>query len=150
MKKIMLVGKVGCGKTTLTQAINGVPRESRKTQAIEFHDSVVDTPGEYIEKRFFYNALLQHGAACDLIAFVQDCRDTISTFPPGFAVLLKKPVIGIITKIDVSPNHQGFVRESLESLGIKEIYEVSAKEGIGMEALMTFLKGKEDEMLEER
>lgn len=143
MKKIMLIGKIGCGKTTLTQAINGLPQEYRKTQAIEFHDSVVDTPGEYIEKRFYYNALIQHGAECDLVAFVQDSRDTISTFPPGFAALLGKPVIGIITKIDLVPNHREAVRKSLESLGIKAIYEVSAKDGTGMEALMTLLTGGE-------
>ena len=58
MKKILLIGKSGCGKTTLTQRINGMDLEYRKTQMITYSNDILDTPGEYLENRNLYNALI--------------------------------------------------------------------------------------------
>ena len=43
MKKIMFVGPVGVGKTTLTQRLKGLELSYFKTQAIEFYDAIIDT-----------------------------------------------------------------------------------------------------------
>ena len=51
MKRILLVGTIGCGKTTLCQALNGMALEYKKTQAIEVVNTTIDTPGEYLEKK---------------------------------------------------------------------------------------------------
>ena len=58
MKKILLVGKSGCGKTTLTQRINGENIEYKKTQMVTHSKDIMDSPGEYLENRSMYNALI--------------------------------------------------------------------------------------------
>ena len=47
MKKLMLFGRVGAGKTTLTQALRGEEIKYFKTQYVNYLDTVIDTPGEY-------------------------------------------------------------------------------------------------------
>ena len=44
MKKIILMGRSGCGKTTLTQALKGETIQYRKTQYINHYDVIIDTP----------------------------------------------------------------------------------------------------------
>ena len=51
MKKIMLVGRSGAGKTTLTQAMKGKKITYHKTQYINNYDVIIDTPGEYAENK---------------------------------------------------------------------------------------------------
>ena len=46
------MGRSECGKTTLTQAMRGEAVHYQKTQYINFHDVVIDTPGEYAENKF--------------------------------------------------------------------------------------------------
>ncbi|XOS93529.1 EutP/PduV family microcompartment system protein [Brevibacillus laterosporus] len=66
-KIMMLVGRTGCGKTTLTQALMNTELSYRKTQMIETVENIIDTPGEYIENRNYYRALIVTSAECDLI-----------------------------------------------------------------------------------
>ena len=47
MKKIILIGRVAAGKTTLTQALRGEEIHYYKTQYVNYLDTVIDTPGEY-------------------------------------------------------------------------------------------------------
>ena len=51
MKKLMLIGRVAAGKTTLTQALRGEEIKYFKTQYVNYLDTVIDTPGEYTERR---------------------------------------------------------------------------------------------------
>lgn len=139
MTKIMLIGRTGCGKTTLSQAIHGLPRQDKKTQTIEYYPQVVDTPGEYIEKRFYYHALIQSAADCRLVAFVQDSQDDTCVFPPGFAALLGKPTIGIITKIDKDVRSLEHIRRMLKNAGVEQIFEVCALDGRGLEDICALL-----------
>ena len=46
MKKMILVGRSECGKTTLRQALKGETLQCDKTQYVNHDDVVVDTPGE--------------------------------------------------------------------------------------------------------
>jgi ethanolamine utilization protein EutP len=57
MRSILLVGSVGVGKTTLKQRLRGEDLEYAKTQALEVHDGVIDTPGEFLESRFYKHSL---------------------------------------------------------------------------------------------
>ena len=58
MKKIILIGNVSCGKTTLCQYLNGQELSYKKTQALEVVRTTIDTPGEYLEHRSFLQALI--------------------------------------------------------------------------------------------
>ena len=58
MKRIMLIGPSQCGKTSLTQCMRGEALHYQKTQAIVWSPTTIDTPGEYLENRCLYSALL--------------------------------------------------------------------------------------------
>ena len=58
MKRLMLIGPSQCGKTSLTQGLRGEALHYKKTQAIEWSPMAIDTPGEYLENRCLYSALL--------------------------------------------------------------------------------------------
>jgi predicted CopG family antitoxin len=81
--------KTGCGKTSFSQVINNRELYYKKTQAIEIVDKVIDTPGEYLENRRLYKALLVSAVDADLIILLQDCTDHQSMFAPGFATMVQ-------------------------------------------------------------
>ncbi|MEA1967675.1 MAG: EutP/PduV family microcompartment system protein [Thermodesulfobacteriota bacterium] len=139
MKKIMFVGKTGCGKTTLTQAIQGQNISYRKTQAVSYSGAVVDTPGEFVENRRFYSALVVSSYNCDIIGFVQDATTVNSIFPPKFASMFTKKVVGIITKSDCEDCNFSRAEKFLKWAGACEIIQTSAVENIGIDTLQTYL-----------
>ena len=47
MKKLIFIGNIACGKTTLCQRLNGMEMSYKKTQALEVIHETIDTPGEY-------------------------------------------------------------------------------------------------------
>lgn len=146
MKKIMLVGSVGVGKTTLTQRLKGMDISYFKTQAVQFYDSIIDTPGEFLQHRRFYNALTVTSAESDVIGLLVSATSAMQTFPQGFSSLFTKPVVGIITKIDLVDDDAVIAqaREQLEAAGVVAIFEVSATENQGIEELKAYLS--EDEV----
>ena len=68
MKKVIFIGKTGSGKTTLCQKLHDLEIQYKKTQSIEVYDESIDTPGEYLENRFYYKALIVTAADADIIA----------------------------------------------------------------------------------
>ena len=140
MKKMMLVGSTTSGKTTLTQAIYGQELKYKKTQAMEYSDFILDTPGEFIENRRFYAALMSSSVDYQVIAVVHDCSRKQNLIPPGFASMFNREVIGIITKIDSEKADPEFSRKALKAAGIKTIFEISAYSGNGLESLKAWLE----------
>ncbi|WBW94900.1 EutP/PduV family microcompartment system protein [Oceanirhabdus sp. W0125-5] len=134
MKKLILIGKTGCGKTTLTQVLHDENIDYKKTQAIEYTKNIIDTPGEYIENRALYRALIVSSADCDVIALIQDCSQEESIFPPNFASIFAKPVIGIITKMDLCDDEESYKKATnfLKIAGVSKIFKTSSinKNGI--------------------
>ena len=57
MKTIIFMGRSGCGKTTLTQALRETPISYQKTQDIQYYNGIIDTPGEYAENHHLGRAL---------------------------------------------------------------------------------------------
>ncbi|WML37579.1 EutP/PduV family microcompartment system protein [Clostridium sp. OS1-26] len=141
MKKIMLIGQVGSGKTSLTQALNNEKVEYKKTQAMEYSNLVIDTPGEYIENRIYYNALITEAVDADIIGLIQPCNKELSIFPPGFGSIFSKPVIGIITKMDLCVEDKDIKtsEEYLIEAGAEEIFKVSVIENLGIENIKSYL-----------
>ena len=142
MKKIMFVGPVGVGKTTLTQRLKGLELTYYKTQAVEFHDTIIDTPGEFLQHRRYYNALNVTGAEADVIGLLVEASNQMQTFPQGFSSLFNQEVIGIVTKIDMADKEEQIekARRQLKAAGAKKIFEISATENEGIDRLQAYLE----------
>jgi ethanolamine utilization protein EutP len=135
----MLIGQVGSGKTSLTQALNNEKVEYKKTQAMEYSNLVIDTPGEYIENRNYYNALITEAVDADVIGLIQPCNKELSVFPPSFGSIFPKPVIGIITKVDLCNKDIKASEEYLIEAGAEEIFKVSVIKNLGIENIKSYL-----------
>ncbi len=140
MKRLMLIGREGCGKTTLIQAIKEIQMIYKKTQAIEFYRNIIDTPGEYIENKSYYKALVVTSADCDIIALMQSSTDEESIFPPNFASMFTKPVIGIITKLDCEEGDEVRAFDCLKASGVEDIYSISAFTGLGVDSIKEIME----------
>lgn len=141
MKKIILVGNVACGKTTLCQRLNGLERVYKKTQALEVINQTIDTPGEYLEHRSFLQALISTSTESDVVLFVQDASQDRFMFSPGQAAAFPIPVVGVVSKTDAASEMQiQQAKELLRLAGASPVFTVSAYTGQGMRELMDFLK----------
>src|SRR5699024_12260345 len=58
--RLMILGGINAGKSTLTDALLGKDRKNKKikTQSLVYDDWIVDTPGEYIENPLFYRTIM--------------------------------------------------------------------------------------------
>lgn len=103
MRKLMMIGKIGCGKTTLSQRLLGQEVSYKKTQALELvGQDILDTPGEYLEQRQFYKALVVTAVEADVILLLASAIDQQTAFSPRMSTMFsEKPVIGVITKVDL-------------------------------------------------
>ena len=138
-KKLMLIGRTGCGKTTLSQAMQGMALVYRKTQAVRYADWIVDTPGEFSENRRFYSALTASSTGCDIIGFVQDATAVNSIFPPNFASLFNKQAIGIISKTDLAAADIERAEKFLRWAGAETIFQTSSLAETGISSILAWL-----------
>ena len=139
MKKIMLFGRVGAGKTTLTQALRGETIHYNKTQYINYHEKIIDTPGEYTERRETGGALALYAYEADVVGLVLSANEPYSIFSPCLTSMVNREAIGIITGIDKPDANVERVRRWLKLAGCKKIFPVSAITGEGIQDLMDFL-----------
>ena len=100
MKKIMFVGRVGAGKTTLTQRLRGEKISYYKTQYVHYGDLIIDTPGEYTERANLAGALALYAYEADVVGFLIKADDVYSIYGPNITCMVNRDVIGIITGID--------------------------------------------------
>lgn len=100
MKKIILMGRVGSGKTTLTQALRGEAIHYHKTQYVQHTDVVIDTPGEYAENQILGRALALYTYEADVVGLLLSATEPYSLYPPCVASCCNREVIGIVTHID--------------------------------------------------
>ena len=141
MKKIILMGAVGCGKTSLIQALRGETLTYDKTQTLEFSDDMIDTPGEYMLHRKFIQSLTVTAAEADVVGLVQSVTEREQIFSQGFGAMYPKTVIGIVTKMDLIKNGEdvAFVESQLKEAGVEDIFKISAKNKVGLAALQNYL-----------
>lgn len=142
MKKIILIGRTGSGKTTLTQALLGKTVKYDKTQYIKIDENCVDTPGEYAETKLFGGALAIYSYDSDVVALVQDPFEPYSLFPPCIATTANRPVIGIVTKCDIADARLDLAKLWLSNAGCDKIFEIDSKTGSGIKKLSDFLHKK--------
>ena len=139
MRKIILIGRSGCGKTTLTQALNGQKITYQKTQYINYSDVVIDTPGEYAETRHLGYALALYAFESDVVGLVLSAVEPFSLYSPNITALANRDVIGIVTKTDHPYANVIQAKEWLELSGCKIIFSVSAVTGSGVKDLYDYL-----------
>ncbi|GCF95224.1 ethanolamine utilization protein EutP [Enterococcus florum] len=141
MRKVIFIGETGCGKTSLSQWLQNKEQVYHKTQQVYYFDDSIDTPGEFMENRFYYNALVSAAVDAQIVAFVQSIKGTQNYFPPFFSSRFTKPIIGIISKIDLAEEEQMILqaKKRLRLAGAKEIFEVSIVTEEGLEALEEYL-----------
>lgn len=141
MRTIMLVGKTGAGKTSFTQAMQGEDLVYRKTQAVNIVNNAIDTPGEFVENRALYRALITSGADAEVIVLVQDCTDDTCMFAPGFATMFGKPTVGLVSKVDIAESDLAIeqAREKLELAGCDRIFYISNKDRRGVEDVKAYI-----------
>lgn len=137
----MLVGRVGCGKTTLTQAMQGKRIAYRKTQYINHFAQVIDTPGEYAETRSLARGLALYSYEADVIGLLLSATEHQSLYPPNLTGSVNREVIGIITQIDHPDADTAAAERWLRLTGCEEIFGVSAITGDGLPELLAYLDG---------
>ncbi len=139
MKKLILVGRVGAGKTTLTQALRHEKINYHKTQYVGYGDWLIDTPGEYIENASLASAIALYSYEADVIGILMAANEPYSLYPPNCVGHVNREVIGIITKIHKPDANVERAERWLRLTGCKTIFFVDSKTGEGVEDIINFL-----------
>ena len=144
MKRVVFIGTVGCGKTTLGQAIHGDEIHYKKTQAVEIIGrEILDLPGEFLERVDRRGALMMSTMDAEVIVFVESATETRAMFPPEYAGSFAKDVIGVITKTDLADEEQIiYAEKKLKLAGARRIFKVSSITGDGLDTLIDYLSGE--------
>ena len=140
MRKIIFMGRVESGKTTLTQLLKGNKTKYKKTQYVEYKDFVIDTPGEYAENRELGAVLALYAYEADVVGLLISATEDYSLFPPNVTCMVNREVIGIVTKIDKADAKPQRAADWLRLTGCKKIFFVSSKTGEGINELLEYLK----------
>lgn len=135
MKKVMLIGETRVGKSSLIGALSATPFKSHRAMAVEYHEGFINTPGEFLENHRFYTALITASADAELIFMLVDATRTTSLFPPSSAAVFNRPVVGIITKIDLPQAVTARAERFLANTGAHEIVQTSVVNGTGLDEL---------------
>ena len=149
MKRVILIGRSMAGKTTLCQYISRQDLRYNKTQTVEVvNGTMIDTPGEYLERTNLRGALTVSAVDADVILLVQPANEAGTMFPPGYSSTFAKPCIGVVTKADLDNPLADLAEEKqiedakkyLQNAGAREIVVTSSFAGTGFEELMEFLR----------
>lgn len=136
---IILIGASGAGKTTLIQALYGKDLEYRKTQSIEVYEDIIDTPGEFLERKQLSHGLTVTAYDADLVVLVDAADSEQFFFPPGYSAMFAVSVIGVVTKCDLANDTENAVFR-LQYAGADKIFKVSAFERTGLAQFLAYLQ----------
>ena len=140
-KRIILIGRSAAGKTTLCQRINHEDLAYHKTQTDQvIKQTKIETPGEYMERRYFRGALMVTATDADVIVFVQDATEDGTMFPPAYNSQFAKPAVGVVTKSDIAtPEQVERAKKYLRMAGADRMFVTSSVSGEGVDDLLKFL-----------
>lgn len=139
IRKLMLVGRSEAGKTTLTQALRGENLRYEKTQAVDYSNILIDTPGEYIQSREFGAALALYAYESDIVGLLASATEPYSLFSPCITGMTTREVIGIVTKIDRPDANPDRAENWLRLAGCEKVFRVSSYTGEGIDELIEYL-----------
>ena len=150
MKKLFLCGRSEAGKTSLTQAMKGEKLHYWKTQYINTWDITIDTPGEAAENKKLGYELGAVSFDADIIGLLCAADEPFNLFPPACIGVTTRPLIGIITKIDLPNANVPMVRMWLNQAGCERVFCDKNLTGEGVDELVEYLNEKaEVQSLEE-
>ena len=133
------MGRSECGKTTLTQALRKEKIHYHKTQYVNHHDIVIDTPGEYAETKHLGYALALYSYEADIVGLLISATEPYSLYPPCVTAAANREVIGIVTKIDKPDANPKRAERWLRLAGCKKVFFVNSKSGEGIDELYDYL-----------
>lgn len=146
MKKIILIGRSECGKTSLKQALKGDTITYQKTQYVNHFEVLIDTPGEYIETKSLGAALGLYTYEAQIVGLLLSATEPYSLYPPNVTNMANREVIGIVTKIDEKDARPDRAERWLRLAGCKKIFFVSSITGEGISDLLVYLREDGDIM----
>ena len=139
MRKLILIGRVAAGKTTLSQALMGEEIHYFKTQYINYMDTIIDTPGEYTELRQTSGALALYAYEADVVGLVLSANEPYSIFSPCLTSMVNREVIGIVTGIDKPDARPDLAESWLRLAGCRRVFHVSSYTGEGISDILDYL-----------
>ncbi len=145
MRRLILIGRVAAGKTTLRQALMGEKPHYYKTQYIQYTDVIIDTPGEYTELRNLSGPLALYAYEADVVGLVLSADEPYSIFNPNLASIVNREVIGLITGIDKPRANVERATRWLKLAGCRRVFPVSSYTREGIDALLDYLSEDEKE-----
>lgn len=141
MKKVILMGKKGSGKSTLRKKVENLDINFVITKSIELEDEFEHSYEGNLNNEYSHNILNKLESDIEIIALLYDPTQSECLITPGLANKFSAEVIGIITKIkkcESSINIQ-IGRERLEIAGVSRIFEIDTKEEIGLDELFNYI-----------
>lgn len=102
----------------------------------------MDCPGSYVENADMYKHLIASSQDASHVLILVDQSRPIDIYSPNFARVFTKPVVGVITKVDLMPENEESCMRQMRLIGVEEpIFKVSVPKGIGIAALKEYLFG---------
>lgn len=139
MRKLILIGRSESGKSTLIQTLRHEEIHYHKTQYIDYSESIIDTPGEYVEDRQFGGALAVYACEADIVGLLCSATEPFSLFPPNIVGMSTRPVVGIVTKCDHPDAVPVRASEWLKLAGCKRIFLTSSYKNEGIQEILDYL-----------
>ena len=145
MKKIILIGRSGAGKTTLTPALKGEEIKYHKTQYVNYFECIIDTPGEYAQTHELGYALALYSYEADVVGLLLSATEPYSLYPPNITCMVNREVVGIVTQINEPKADPERAARWLRLSGCKKIFYVDSTVGTGVPDILSYLREEETE-----
>ena len=140
MRKIILIGRSGAGKTTLTQALKGEEIHYHKTQYVNYSSCIIDTPGEYAQTHELGYALALYSYEADVVGLLLSAEEPYSLYPPNITCMVNREVIGIITHTDSPKARVDRAERWLRLSGCRKLFYVHSLAGEGVGKILDYLR----------
>ena len=134
--------QAGQGKVAfaLTGQASASQRACQRAMALSYCGPFVITPSEFLENRRFYHALIAEAARCSTVFILQNALSSTSPYPPGFARMFNRPVVGVIPHA-LSPNANPELAERfLRLAGAQRIERICVAHPESLAPLREFLQ----------
>ncbi len=140
MKKVLFIGENGSGKEKLIQILSDAPVRLKKMMAVEYYGNFINTPSEFLEKKWCLNSLITASFDAEIILMVISAEQRSCLLPPLFAPLFNKKTIGVITYTEKNEQHFERAKRFLENAGVKNFQLINLETHDELEELKSELK----------